>query len=708
MRIYRLIWLTSLAVASLWFPAQLWATDSDGDGLCDPLTTSTFYAHCFGEDNCRSIPNPNQYNHDGDNLGDACDSDDDNDGVPDAQDNCVIRSNPDQSDNDKDGKGDLCDSDDDNDGIYDTKDNCPLIANPDQLDTDNDGKGAACDAEAPKVVTPPPLDTDGDGIADTDDPDDDDDGIFDTSDNSPLVANPDQANSDQGYFVGKTVGGQFSPMYAIEAVAVDPTTGEYLITETGQQGFGCLNRIHRYSAEGKYIGMFETGGCGSNSGPFYGPTGIAVDSKGNVHTAQAGGHRVVTTDGNGKYLRSLCGGQVITDVANAGKTCPYSKAIGAFGLANGMSDGGFGNGVRYLAVGVQNGQELVFVADWANDRIQAFDPATGAFQFGYCDKCVGGTCAPMKFTAANVAACSSDSTMVRHLSMPIGIAVDADGLVYVTSSCEKTIVACTGTPKPRVVVLNADGSLHHSFYFTPQNAALQAYPIAVDAYHAIYVAEPKATAGQHFVTKFDNMGKVLATFAEAKTGGTDGLFEPFAGGTHKVGTRGLAVALAGNRLAIPDPGNARVEFSTIDHLGDLTDPCPATSDPQEPFACDPQYSLAAWLVTAGATPMLACKKGAPAGEDSSCIEVTLKWGNEVEPADEQNLVVWRNKTIATCLLKDEGFNPKTGEEKGGCAPLLDPNGVWGFPILPLSGSDLDPNNDFLLRVDGLGEFTLVK
>ncbi|GIR72831.1 MAG: hypothetical protein CM15mP75_3430 [Flammeovirgaceae bacterium] len=30
----------------------------------------------------------------------------------------------------------MCDTDDDGDGVLDAEDNCPLTANPDQLDTD--------------------------------------------------------------------------------------------------------------------------------------------------------------------------------------------------------------------------------------------------------------------------------------------------------------------------------------------------------------------------------------------------------------------------------------------------------------------------------------------------------------------------------------------------------------------------------------------
>jgi Ca2+-binding RTX toxin-like protein len=93
--------------------------DTDGDGRAD------------GSDNCPAVANPEQADLDGDGLGDACDSDDDGDGVPDVVEQ-QRGSDPRAADSDGDGAGD-------------GSDNCPVDSNADQADGDANGTGDACD-----------------------------------------------------------------------------------------------------------------------------------------------------------------------------------------------------------------------------------------------------------------------------------------------------------------------------------------------------------------------------------------------------------------------------------------------------------------------------------------------------------------------------------------------------------------------------------
>ncbi len=212
--------------------------DSDGDGVPDI------------NDNCPDTSNASQANFDGDAQGDACDADDDNDNVLDINDafpldpnesldtdsdgignnadndddndnqtdadETTCGSNPldassKSADNDVDNSPDCVDTDDDNDGVTDAQDAFPFDAN-ESVDTDNDGIGNNADADDDGdgqtdvdettcgsnslLASSKSLDTDGDNRPNCVDTDDDNDGVLDTSDNCPLVVNPNQADFD--------------------------------------------------------------------------------------------------------------------------------------------------------------------------------------------------------------------------------------------------------------------------------------------------------------------------------------------------------------------------------------------------------------------------------------------------------------------------------------------------------------------------------
>ncbi len=122
-------------------------TDTDADGITDTV------------DNCPTTANATQANFDNDSQGDACDSDDDNDGIADTAEKAGCQFNSSSS------CGTVSIVDTDSDGIADSADNCKTIANQNQANFDNDSQGDACDS------------------------DDDNDGILDVNEKAGCVLN---------------------------------------------------------------------------------------------------------------------------------------------------------------------------------------------------------------------------------------------------------------------------------------------------------------------------------------------------------------------------------------------------------------------------------------------------------------------------------------------------------------------------------------
>ena len=217
--------------------------DSDLDGYpdqdlpCVNQLTATRFKVVAGDDaekcradNCPNVPNSGQEDADNDGTGDACDDDNDNDGIANDADNCPNIPNQDQAngDNDKygdacdlcpnvaddehdtdgDGKADACDEDIDGDGFTNAlncipsscngNDNCPYHSNSNQKDSDGDGLGDVCD-NCPDNSNLDQADKNENGIGDACDggEDNDKDGIPDSLDNCPNEPNNDQNDADR-------------------------------------------------------------------------------------------------------------------------------------------------------------------------------------------------------------------------------------------------------------------------------------------------------------------------------------------------------------------------------------------------------------------------------------------------------------------------------------------------------------------------------
>jgi hypothetical protein len=209
--------------------------DTDGDGLADVTETNVTLTNPNNPDTdgdgindgdeVEAGTNPRNADTDGDGVPDGEDEfpldptrgdpDSDGDGISDDADNCVAVANTDQADLDGDGQGDACDTDDDGDGMADGSDAFPLDRT-EWVDTDGDGTGNNADSDDdgdgysdqdendngtdPLDAGSTPPDNDGDKISDRNDPDDDNDGTPDAADAFPK--DPSESADSDGDGIG--------------------------------------------------------------------------------------------------------------------------------------------------------------------------------------------------------------------------------------------------------------------------------------------------------------------------------------------------------------------------------------------------------------------------------------------------------------------------------------------------------------------------
>ncbi|MCZ6799765.1 MAG: 6-bladed beta-propeller [Nitrospirae bacterium] len=207
-----------------------------------------------------------------------------------------------------------------------------------------------------------------------------------------------------------------------------------------------------------YLPVLQFGTEGVDDGEFKAPTGITLDSEGNIYVADTDNHSIQKFDKGGNF-------------------------ISRWGDEPDSLDGSF-----YYPRGLTTSPEGdVYVADSGNNRLQKFDSdgnfmnAWGKFGFAWRGAEAG------KF------------------DVPWGVTTDKDGNLYVSDTSNARIqkFQADGTP---LIKWGKDGSFDGAFFY-PRG-------IAVDFVGNVYVADE----GNNRIQKFDQRGNFLAKWGKAGNG----------------------------------------------------------------------------------------------------------------------------------------------------------------------------------------------
>ncbi len=263
------------------------------------------------------------------------------------------------------------------------------------------------------------------------------------------------------------------------------------------------------------------GGPGSADGTasaarFYQPSGVAVDSAGNVYVA----------DTDNFTIRKVTPGGVVTTLAGLARnlgSADGAASTARFNSPNGVAVDGAGN---------------VYVADCGNDTIRKVTP--------------GGVVTTLAGLAGNSGSADGTGSAARFC-FPFGVAVDSAGNVYVADYGNNTIRKVT--PGGVVTTLaglagsqgSADGTGSAARFYMP-------YGVAVDSAGNVYVAD----YGNNTIRKV-TPGGVVTTLAGLA--GSPGSADGTGSAAQFYYPGGVAVDSAGN-VYVADSGNSTIRKVT--------------------------------------------------------------------------------------------------------------------------------------------------
>jgi len=245
-----------------------------------------------------------------------------------------------------------------------------------------------------------------------------------------------------------------APIGVPTAVAIDPQGNFFISDQT-------YNRVWKVSPAGSIATAAGSGTAGysgdggpATSAQIWGPTGVAVDSQGNLFISDSGNDRI----------RKVSPGGIITTVAGNG-------GVGYSG------DGGPATSAQLWAPEglATDGQNNLFIADTANSRIRKVSPGgiitTVAGAGGFGNSGDGGP------------------AISAQLDFPSAVAVDQQGNIFIADLNNDRIrkVSPTGT----ITTVAGNGQFGYSGDGGPATAAQLFSPqgIAVDALGNLYIAD---------------------------------------------------------------------------------------------------------------------------------------------------------------------------------------------------------------------------